>query len=70
MVRKRVTSSNIAAIGYDPETETLEVEFLNSSVYEYLNVPENIYNNLMAASSHGAYLNREIRDRYSFRQIR
>lgn len=33
MNRDVVASSGVAAIGYDPPTQTLEVEFLKGSVY-------------------------------------
>lgn len=70
MERKRVKSSNIEAIGYDEESGTLEVAFKAGTIYQYLNVPNNIYNSLMSASSHGKYLNDHIKDHYRFVQIR
>ena len=69
MTRKSVSSSNIASIGHDPQTNTLEVAFLNGSVYQYSNVPTNVYAGLMNASSHGTYLNANIKGTYSYRQI-
>lgn len=56
MTRTPVSSSNIASIGYDSRTRTLEVEFNNGSVYQYHGVPEGIYQGLMGAPSHGEYL--------------
>jgi hypothetical protein len=53
MERQPVTSSNLAAVGYDPDTETLEVEFKNGSVYTYSAVPADVYNELMEADSIG-----------------
>ncbi len=70
MTRQRVTSSNIASIGYDISSLTLEVEFLNGLVYQYSNVPSNVYTNLMSSSSHGSYLDANIKGRYNYRQIR
>lgn len=35
---------------------TLEVEFKNGAVYQYYDVPQSIYEGLMAADSHGRYL--------------
>ena len=32
MIRDPVASSNIASIGYDPDSETLEIEFTNGSI--------------------------------------
>ena len=64
MIRQPVSSSNIRSIGYDSESNTLEVEFLSGRVYQYFDVPESIYNELMHASSHGSFFHRYIRDRY------
>jgi hypothetical protein len=59
--RTPVTSSTIAAIGYDPAHETLEVEFLDGSIYHYFGVPEILYRGLMAATSHGSYLDAHVK---------
>jgi len=64
-----VQSSNLAAIGYDIATEILEVEFLNGSIYEYKNVPQVVYNELMSAPSHGSYLSREIYKTYPYEKV-
>jgi len=56
MKRSVVSSSNIAEIGYDAESLTLEVAFKNGSVYQYLGVPKSVHSGLMAAASHGKYL--------------
>ncbi len=69
MQRKRVSSSNIASIGYDPITSILEIEFLSRSIYHYINVPERVYRSLMHASSHGKYLNAYIKGHYRYRQV-
>jgi hypothetical protein len=55
MLRTPVTSSNLASVGYDPTNRVLEIEFLSGSIYQYFNVPENIYSGLMQAGSHGSY---------------
>ena len=64
MKRYSVVFSNIASIGYDPSRDTLEVEFLNGSIYQYFNVPKNMYKQLMAASSKGQFFNLCIRNAY------
>jgi len=69
MTRQSVSSSNIESIGHDSQTNTLEVAFLNGSVYQYSNVPANVYVGLMNASSHGTYLNAHIKGTYNYRQI-
>ena len=35
MEREPVSSSSLVSVGYNPDSETLEVEFKNSGVYEY-----------------------------------
>jgi len=62
MERISVSSSNIAAVGYEESSQTLEVEFLNGAIYEYYDVPENIYQDLMAASSIGGYFAQRIKN--------
>jgi len=69
MIRQPVSSSNIRSIGYDSESKTLEIEFLSGGVYQYFDVPESIYNELMSASSHGSFFHRYIRDQYRWANI-
>lgn len=69
MQRYSVASSNIAAIGYDPATETLEVEFLSGSVYQYYNVSENMYDQLMKDGSKGRFLHTYIKNAYPYSRV-
>ena len=64
MERVAVQSTEIAIVGYDTKTQTLEIAFRNGGVYQYKNVPEEIHQNLMSAPSHGIYFNQNIKDRY------
>ena len=61
MERMNVVSSNIRSIGYDAIAMVLEVEFNNGAVYQYYNVPQYIYDGLMAADSHGRYLDQYVK---------
>jgi hypothetical protein len=71
MERTSVNSSNIASIGYDGRSQTLEVEFNSGSIYQYFQVPESLYQGLMRASSHGSYFDAYIKKgRFAYRQIR
>lgn len=69
MDRYTVSSSNISSVGYDPAAETLEVEFVNGSIYQYYNVPENMYQQLMNESSKGRFLNAYIRNSYPYTRV-
>lgn len=69
MKRTPVTSSNLLSIGYDAETNTLEVEFKGGTIYQYFDVPEDEYESLMNAPSHGVYFSANIRDNYDFDKL-
>lgn len=68
MIREHVSSSHIAAIGYDPDAELLELEFLDGSIYAYYDIPSHVYDGLMSGS-HGAYFNAHIKGQYQFQKI-
>lgn len=69
MNRQAVTSSNIASIGYDANSQTLEVEFLNGGIYQYFDVPQYLHEELMNASSHGQYLAQNIKGVYRYSKV-
>jgi len=68
LLRNSVESSNINSIGYDLENEILEVKFNHGSVYQYFGVPENVYEELMNADSHGKYFSANIRNNYEYQK--
>lgn len=71
MDRIRVSSSNLASVGYETSTGTLEIEFINRGIYQYFNVPAYVHSGLMSASSHGSYFDAHIKKGgYSYRKIR
>lgn len=59
----------MAAVGYDPDTNELEIEFAGGDVYRYSMVPASVHRELMAAPSIGAFVNREIKPQYPGREI-
>ena len=69
MDRTPVVSSNVKAIGYDPVDSVLEVKFNSGAVYQYRDVPEEVYNDFMIASSKGKFLWNHIRDVYEYERI-
>lgn len=64
MRRKPVSSSSVASVGYDPKSQTLEIEFTSGSVYDYSEVPPEVFQGLMKAPSKGRYFANEIRGQY------
>ena len=51
----------LRSVGYDAERRILEVEFHHGRIYQYLNVDENTYRELVEAASIGTYFNDNIR---------
>lgn len=60
-----VTSSNIAAVGHDPSTNELHVQFKSGGTHIYSGVTAEDHNDLIAAESIGSHFHRHIRTRPS-----
>ena len=69
MNRVSVSSSNLASVGYDESSQTLEIEFLDGSVYQYYNVPIPIHEQLMQAPSKGGFLHQYIKNAYPYSRV-
>lgn len=69
MDREPVSSSNVASVGYDEDSQTLEVEFKNGALYQYFDVPQVLYHGLMAADSTGSYLAENIKGVYRYSRV-
>ena len=64
-----VSSSNIAAVGYDEDNQMVYVQFLNNSTYIYKGVPMHEFENLRDAPSVGSYLNRCYKNVYPYERV-
>jgi hypothetical protein len=69
MHRERVDSSSLASVGYDGRSHTLEVQFRNGGVYQYLEVPEDEVRGFLTSESLGRYLNENIKESYPCRKL-
>ncbi len=67
MYRTPVESSNIKSVGFD--NNTLEIEFHSGGIYQYFDVPTEVYHLFMNAPSKGKFFHKFIRDNYSYKQI-
>ncbi|WP_078061571.1 KTSC domain-containing protein [Legionella saoudiensis] len=63
----QLQSSVISAAAY--QGSTLYLRFLSNREYAYYNVPRNIYEELISASSVGHYFNINIKDHYRYKRI-
>jgi hypothetical protein len=70
MERQPVQLSNLRSIGYDQNTNILEIEFHSGGIYQYFNVPEYVYLALMQAASKSTYFHDNIKQRYKYKRIR
>lgn len=64
-----MVSSSLATVGYDMSTRVLEVEFHSGQVYQYLDVPKDVFDALLGSESLGAFFNSEVRDAFRFRRV-
>lgn len=62
-----VSSSAVRRVDYDEESRELYVTFTDGDKYAYLNVPLDVYDELLDAPSVGAYVNRRIKPHYEVR---
>jgi hypothetical protein len=67
--RVPLDSSALTAVTFSPERNILEVEFRNGLTYEYLGVSGSLYEQLLTASSKGAFLVRFIRNCFPYRRV-
>lgn len=70
MKRVPVNSTNILSIGYDKDSQLLEIEFNTKRVYRYSSIPPHVYAGLMKAESHGKYFQTHINGAYSHLEVR
>jgi len=69
MQRHSVNSSDIASIGYDEASETLEIEFKATGVYRYFSVPKNVWEELARTPSPGKLFRQHIKGKYAWEKI-
>lgn len=65
-----VESSNLNAVGYDSERAVLYIEFKNGAAYEYYDVPQYIFDELLGAESKGKYANQNIYKNFNQSKVR
>ena len=70
MERKRINSSKIRAVGYDPKSETLEVEFSDGRVTAYSRVSAEVYRRFVAAPSPVSFFEDKIAEEYTARRVK
>jgi hypothetical protein len=67
--RQPVNSSDIASIGYDAATETLEIEFKATGIYRYFSVPRTVAEDFQRTPSPGKFFRQHIKVKYAWEKI-
>jgi hypothetical protein len=63
---RRMSSSSIAAAGYDHHRQALRLRYIGGGTYDYLDVPERVFQDFLAAPSKGQFVNWHIKPRYRY----
>lgn len=70
LTKKRIMpSSVISTFFYIPSTVTLRIVFVTGMVYDYLDVPQDVFNEMKASFSKGTFFNQHIKGVYDFRKV-
>jgi lysyl-tRNA synthetase class 2 len=56
-------SSLLSSAAYSDDRR-LQLSFRNGTIYQYFDVPPDVFQSLLAAESKGQYFNRHIRDQF------
>ncbi|MBH2766608.1 KTSC domain-containing protein [Serratia marcescens] len=69
MRRQPVVSSRIKSIGYDEKQKTLEIEFFELGIYQYIQVPIITYETFLNVKSKGRFFDGVIKSKFLCRKI-
>ena len=67
--KQTVSSSTVRSIGYDQQTQTLEIEFVSGRVYQYYGVPDHMHELIMREPSKGSFFNSYIRNNFPYSRV-
>lgn len=62
-------SSSLEGCRYDTATQELYIGFKSGLIYRYRHVPRHLVGELFAASSHGQYFAKHIRDCFQYEKV-
>lgn len=70
MERRRINTSTVRAVGYDPAARVLEVEFTAGSIVRYAGVPAEVHRRLMSAPSPASFFRDNIEEDFPATRVR
>lgn len=66
MHNRVMPSSVIQKYYYKPELQILTIVYVSGAVYDYLEVPQEVFDDFRAAYSKGIYLNKNIKPNFRY----
>jgi hypothetical protein len=70
MERKRMSASNIRAVGFDSRNRLLEIEFSNGSIVQYSGVSEEVHRRFVNSPSPSSYYQDNIEENFTAKRLR
>jgi hypothetical protein len=67
--RQPVTSSDIASVGYDAASQTLEIEFHTTGAYRYFSVPKEVFDAILTTPSPGKFFLQNIKGKFAWEKV-
>lgn len=65
-----IQSSNLKSASYDTESKKLDITFINESIYEYNDVPWDVFTKFRMHESQGKYFNTNISKNYKYKKVK
>lgn len=63
-------SSVIHTYSYSPATEILRIIYQSGAVYDYLEVPQDIFDQFLRVQSKGRFLNYVIKKKFKYKKVK
>lgn len=68
-LRTDSVSTGVRSLAYDPDAQTLDIEYPSGERYRYSRVPAGEFTALLTADSMGGHVNAQIKPRYPFSRL-
>lgn len=62
-------STVVATMRYDAASRVLRIVYVSGNVYDYKDVPAEVYEAMKTSGSKGIFLNKEIKGKYKFEKV-
>lgn len=64
-----VSSTNLSRVRYDDSKNILEIEFQGGRVYQFFDVPKQVFEDLLNAESNGKFFHEQIKGHYRYARV-